>query len=297
MSEIDSAFAASGKDAAAAKEQAVARLQACALSTPFALPRLEKLIPLFDNSKLSGPASKACRAILENAEPKGHGIAAVAVPMLLTGMDDKKWKVKAGCIELLVPCLKQMEHTPAQLAQSLPLIVPKLAEAALEVRAEIRKATGAVLREIGSLVASPEIKKLSGDLVTALVEPPNQKHTQGVLEKMGSQTFLSMIDPASLSLLMPVLMRGLKERDSMSKKWSAQIFGATVMLVQDVDCIRPYLKSVMPMLQAALFDPVPEVQRESAKAFGVLEQIIPDYSRQSNQPWLFGRLRGTEVGE
>jgi len=297
MGEIDSAFAASGKDAAAAKEQAVARLQACALSTPFALPRLEKLIPLFDNSKLAAPALKASRAILENANPRGHGIASTAVPMLLAGMADKKWKVKAGCIELLVPCLKQVEHTPAQLAQSLPLIVPKLAEAALEVRAEIRTATGAVLREIGSLVASPEIKKLSGDLVTALVEPTNQKHTQGVLEKMGSQTFLSLIDPASLSLLMPVIMRGLKERDSMSKKWSAQIFGATVMLVQDVDCIRPYLKSVMPMLQAALFDPVPEVQRESAKAFGVLEQIIPDYSRQSNQPWLFARLRSSEIGE
>jgi ATPase subunit of ABC transporter with duplicated ATPase domains len=297
MSEVDAAFAASGKDAAAAKEKAVAKLQACAASTPFVIPRLQNLIPLFDNSKLAAPALKASRAILENANPQGHGIAEVAVPMLLAGIADKKWKVKAGCIELLVPCLKQVEHTPAQLAQSLPLIVPKLAEAALEVRAEIRTATGAVLREIGSLVASPEIKKLSGDLVTALVEPTNQKHTQAVLEKMGSQTFLSLIDPASLSLLMPVIMRGLKERDSMSKKWSAQIFGATVMLVQDVDCIRPYLKAVMPMLQAALFDPVPEVQRESAKSFGVLEQILPDYSRQSNQPWLFGTLRGTEIGE
>merc|ERR1719359_1818298 len=156
-------------------------------------------------------------------------------------MEEKKWKVKAGCIELLVPCLEQMQATPAQLAESLPLIVPKLAEAALEVRAEIRAATGAVLREIGAMVASPEIKKLSQDLVTALAEPTNQKHTQGVLAKMGNQTFLSLIDPASLSLLMPVVMRGLKDRDSMSKKWSAQIFGATSMLVQDVDCMRPYL--------------------------------------------------------
>eukprot|EP00972_Heterocapsa_arctica_P036132 5316158-Heterocapsa_arctica.AAC.1 len=89
---------------------------------------------------------------------------------------------------------------------------------------------------------------------------------------MGNQTFLSLIDPASLSLLMPVVVRGLKERDSASKKWSAQIFGSTSMLVQDVETIRPYLKSVVPMLQNALTDPVAEVQREAAKAFGILEQ-------------------------
>jgi len=54
---------------------------------------------------------------------------------------------------------------------------------------------------------------------------------------------------------------------------------------------------VMPMLQALLSDPVPEVQREAAKAFGVLEQMIPEYSRQYNQGWLFGKLRNGEIGE
>jgi len=298
MADIDAAFAASGKDAAAAKASAVDRLNNLAAATPYTLPRLDKLIPLFADSKLGAPAVKTACAIVDRAVPKGHAVAAVAVPLLLVGMDDKKWKTKAGCIEVLVPCLRQMEGTtPQQLAQCLPLIVPKLAEAALEVRAEIRSATGAVLREIGALVASPEIKKLSQDLVTALAEPTNQKHTQAVLAKMGNQTFLSLIDAASLSLLMPVIVRGLKERDSMSKKWSAQIFGSTSMLVQDVETIRPYLKSVVPLLQTALTDPVPEVQRESAKAFGVLEQVLPEFSRQHGQPWLFQKLRSGELGE
>ena len=260
MQEIDAAFEGTGKDAAAAKEAAIAKLASAAACTPFVLPRLEKLVPLFDNSKLAAPSIKAACAIVENISPKGHGVASVVVPTLLAGMADKKWKIKAGCLEVLVPCLRQMEEgTPAQLAQCLPLIVPMLAEAALEVRNEIRTATSAALREIGTRVASPEIKKLAQDLVTALAEPTNQKHTQAVLAKMGNQTFLSLIDPASLSLLMPVLVRGLKERDSASKKWSAQIFGSTSMLVQDVETIRPYLKSVVPMLQSALTDPVAEV--------------------------------------
>ena len=99
---------------------------------------------------------------------------------------------------MLLPCLHQMfDSTPAQLASLLPEILSRLAEAALEVRAEIRTATGAVLREIGGLVASPEIQKLSQDLVTALAEPTNQKHTQQVLARMGNQTFMSLIDAAT----------------------------------------------------------------------------------------------------
>jgi len=96
MEEIDAALAASGKDGAAEKEKALARMLECAASTPFVLPRLEKLIPLFDNSKLAAPALKAARAAVESSQPKGHGIAAVAVPLVLAGMLDKKWKVKAG---------------------------------------------------------------------------------------------------------------------------------------------------------------------------------------------------------
>eukprot|EP00931_Biecheleriopsis_adriatica_P106681 TRINITY_DN8107_c0_g3_i1.p1 TRINITY_DN8107_c0_g3~~TRINITY_DN8107_c0_g3_i1.p1 ORF type:complete len:1430 (+),score=440.13 TRINITY_DN8107_c0_g3_i1:57-4346(+) len=293
-SEIDAALA--GKDKPA-KEKAVTRMQACAASTAFMLPRLEKLVPLFDDSKLGPGALLSAKEIIGQASPKGHGIASSVIPVVVAGMGDKKWKVKAGCIELLLPSLKQLEATPAQMAECLPLIVPKLAECALEVRAEIRNATSAVLRQIGTLVASPEIQRLSQDLVTALAEPTNQKHTQAVLAKMGSQTFLSLIDPASLSLLMPVILRGLRERDSMSKKWSAQIFGATSMLVQDPDTIRPYLKAVVPALQECLTDPVAEVQREGAKAFGVLEQVLPDWSRKNAQPYLFGKLRNGELGE
>lgn len=298
MAEIDAALETSGKDAATAKPIAIARLEALATATPYVLPRISKLIALFADSKLGDPAKKAAVAIIEKAQPKGHGIASVVVPALLSGMEDKKWKVKANCIEVLSPCLRQMgDTTPAQLATCLPLIVPKLAEAALEVRSEIRNATANVLREVGALVASPEIKKLSQELVTALAEPTNQKHTKDVLARMGNQTFLSLIDPASLSLLMPVVMRGLKERDSGSKKWSAQIFGSTSMLVQDVESMKPYLKTMLPMLQASLTDPVQEVVREVSKVFGVMEAVIPEFSQQVNQPWLFAKLRNGGVAE
>jgi len=296
--EIDEAFAASGKDAADKKAMAISTLEMLAAATPFVLPRLPQLIPLFDNSKLAAPALKAATAIVEQIAPQGHSVADRVMPPLLAGIEDKKWKVKAGCIQVLLPALKQMEGTTMlQLANCLPAIVSKLAEAALEVRAEIRNATGAVLKEIGAFVGSPEIKALSQDLVTALAEPTNQKHTQAVLAKMGNATFKSMIDEASLALLLPIVVRGLKDREAMSKKWSAQIFGSIALLVRDVDFLKPYLKTALPLLQAALNDSVPEVRREAAKAYGLLEQVMPEYSRTHCQPFLFGKLRGGDASE
>ncbi|CAE7202660.1 HEF3 [Symbiodinium sp. CCMP2592] len=297
--DIDEAFAASGKDAADKKAVAISTLEALCAATPFVLPRLPQLIPLFDNSKLAAPAVKAATAIVEAVAPKGHGIAELVMPTLLAGIDDKKWKVKVGCIQVMLPALKQMEEgvTTLQLSQWLPTIVSKLAEAALEVRAEIRTATGAVLKEIGAFVASPEIKALSTDLVTALAEPTNQKHTQGVLAKMGNTTFKSMIDEASLALLLPIVMRGLKDREATSKKWSAQILGSAALLVRDVDFLKPYLKPAFSLLQAALNDSVPEVRREAAKAFGILEQVLPEWSRTVCQPYLFSKLRAGDASE
>lgn len=298
LKELSAQLCSTGKDAATVKAAALASLENLSSASAFMLPQLPTLVDLFADSKLGAPAQKAAKAIVSHIQPKGHGIASEVLPTLLTGMQDKRWKVKAACIDVLLPCLHQMfDATPAQLAESLPQILARLAEAALEVRAEIRSATNAVLREIGNLVASPEIKKLSQDLVTALAEPTNQKHTQDVLARMGNQTFMSLIDAASLSLLMPIVVRGLREREPASKKWSAQIFGSTSQLVQNVDFIKPYLPMVVPMLEQALFDPVSEVKREAAKTFGVMEHVLPEYSQRKLLPWLFGKLRKGEQGE
>jgi hypothetical protein len=108
---------------------------------------------------------------------------------------------------------------------------------------------------------------------------------------------MSLIDAASLALLMPIVVRGLRSQEGQSKKWSAQIFGSVAMLVKDAQLMQPYLKAVLPLLQELLTDPVAEVQREAAKAFGVLEQVMPDFSWTVTTPWLFQKMGNGNQGE
>ena len=48
----------------------------------------------------------------------------------------------------------------------------------------------------------------------------------------------------------------MKQRGSLIGKGSAQVLGSTSMSVQKVDTIRPYLKSVVPIIKEALTDHV-----------------------------------------
>eukprot|EP00928_Gymnodinium_smaydae_P042317 TRINITY_DN2850_c0_g1_i2.p1 TRINITY_DN2850_c0_g1~~TRINITY_DN2850_c0_g1_i2.p1 ORF type:complete len:1428 (-),score=360.53 TRINITY_DN2850_c0_g1_i2:265-4080(-) len=239
----------------------------------------------------------AASSIIAKFTPKGHGVVQFVLPTLMALVDDKNWKVRVVGMKLLPSCLAQMHHTTKQLSELLSRLLPQLlAGPLMEPRKEIQEAARGVLEVIAKEVRNSEVSALSSDIVRAVADPATQKYTQDVLAKLGSTTFMNYIDAASLSLLIPIMTRGLKEREQKSRKWSAQILGAVVTLVRDIDYLRPYLPTLLPMLKECAVDPTYEIQREAAKAFGMLTQELPDWSRKELQPWLCIELCSKDVG-
>jgi len=166
----------------------------------------------------------------------------------------------------------------------------------MEPRQDVQSAARDVLAVIAKMVRNSEVSRLSADVVLALADPANQKNTQDVLSKLGSTTFMNYIDAPSLALLVPIMTRGLKEREQKSRKWSSQIFGASVMLVKDSEYLRPYMPVLLPLLKECVVDPTYEIQREAAKCFGMLTQELADYSRAHLQPWLCVEISSKDPG-
>merc|ERR1719210_263837 len=190
-----------------------------------------------------------------------------------------------------------MQHTTKQLSALLSQLLPQLLDGPLmEPRKEVQEAATGVLEVIGTQVRNSEVSALSKEVVRAVADPANQKYTQEVPAKLGSTTFMNYIDAASLAFLIPIMTRGLKEREQKSRKWSAQILGAVVTLVKDIEYLRPYLPALLPLLKECAVDPVYEIQREAAKAFGMLTQELPDWSRANLQPWLCTEIGSTDLG-
>lgn len=280
--------------------QAFACLASVAWATPLLVGEpLKSLVALHKDKKVGTNSLEAAAAVIAKFTPKGHGIVQLVLPALLELVDNKDWEVRVCGLKLLAPCLQQMQHTNKQLSELLSRLLPQLLSvdgALMEPRKKVQEAAREVLEVIGTQVRNSEVSALSKEVVRAVADPANQKYTQEVLCKLGSTTFMNYIDAASLAFLIPIMTRGLKEREQKSRKWSAQILGAVVTLVKDIEYLRPYLPQLLPLLKECAVDPVPEIQREAAKAFGMLTQELPDWSRMHLQPWLCIEVGSKDLG-
>mmetsp|Transcript_110277 Transcript_110277/g.351512 ORF Transcript_110277/g.351512 Transcript_110277/m.351512 type:complete len:1415 (-) Transcript_110277:22-4266(-) len=280
------------------REQALTILETMAWATPLLVGEpLQALIALHGDAKVGKPCLETATAIMKKFTPKGHGVVQLVLPTIMTLVEDKNWKVRIVGLKLLPSALQQMQHTTKQLSELLSRLLPLLlAGPLMEPRKEVQDAARETLEVIGKLVRNSEVSRLSADVVQAVADPANQKYTQEALAKLGGTTFMNYMDAASLALLVPIMTRGLKEREQKSRKWSAQILGAIVTLVKDIEYLRPYLPTLLPLLKECAIDPTYQIQREAAKAFGMLTQELPCWSKTELQPWLCAGIASTDLG-
>lgn len=90
---------------------------------------------------------------------------------------------------------------------------------------------------------------------------------------------------------MPVVHRGLRDRSGDVKKRAARIVGNLCALINDPKDMGPYVPLLLPEVQAALADPLPEVRAASAKALGALVTGMAAAHVGDMTPWLLEKLR------
>ncbi|KAA8498923.1 Protein ILITYHIA [Porphyridium purpureum] len=193
---------------------------------------------------------------------------------LLGGLRQMQWRTKAAAAELLGA---MAFCAPRQLALCLPQIVPELARSMADAHPKVAAAAERAIARIAAVARSPELRALSGVLISALREP--ETATRGALDAMLATEFIHAVDAASLALLVPPLQRALRGRDTQNKIRAATIVGAISAHVHAGSDVMPYLPQLLPPLHAALFDPLPLVRRTAARACGSLaaslRSIVP----------------------
>lgn len=241
-------------------------------------PYVESIVPLLlltfadNDSDVRSSTQDTSRAIMSRIS--GFGVQSI-LPSLLSGLQDHQWRSKKGSVELI----GAMAYcAPRQLSASLPTIIPKLNEVLTDSHAQVRAAGNDSLTRFGEVITNPEIQQLVPSLLKALSDP--NKYTEDALDKLLKTSFLHYIDSPSLSMLMPILERGMQERSATTKKKSAKIFGLLASLTTPNDLI-PHLSSLIPCLRTVLIDTVPDVRATAAKALGSLveklgERNFPD---------------------
>ncbi|KAG8759295.1 translational activator of GCN4, partial [Ceratobasidium sp. 428] len=202
----------------------------------------------------------ASKVIMANMS--GYGVKLI-LPTLLETLEEKQWRTKKGSIELL----GAMAYcAPKQLSVSLPTVIPQLTGVLTDSHAQVRTAANKSLKQFGEVISNPEIQSLVPTLLKAMVDPDK---TSSALTNLLNTSFVHYIDSPSLALLVPIIVRGLKERSADTKRKAAQIVGNLSSLTDSKDFI-PYLSQLMPLVHVVLVDPVPEARATAAKALGTL---------------------------
>jgi len=134
--------------------------------------------------------------------------AALILPALLHEIKTAgKWQVKTGSLAVLD---QLVASAPFQIGRLTPDIVPVLAEAIWDTKADVKKAARETLTKSTALISNKDIERFIPALIKALINPVEE--VPGTIALLSATTFVSEVDSPTLSLMAPLLSRGLNEK-------------------------------------------------------------------------------------
>ena len=140
--------------------------------------------------------------------------AALLLPALLHQIKTAgKWQVKTGALTILD---RLIVRAPQQTAKLMPEIVPVLSEAIWDTKADVKKQARESLTKATALVSNKDIERFIPALIKSLINPVEE--VPKTIQLLSATTFVSEVDSPTLSLMVPLLSRGLSEKLTATKR-------------------------------------------------------------------------------
>jgi elongation factor 3 len=156
----------------------------------------------------------AVEAVREYVAAMNPWATALILPALLHEIKTAgKWQIKTGSLIVLNQLVKS---APVQTARLMPEIVPILAEAIWDTKADVKKAARDSLTKATALVSNKDIERFIPALIKALINPVEE--VPNTIALLSATTFVSEVDSPTLSLMVPLLSRGLSEKLTATKR-------------------------------------------------------------------------------
>ncbi|KAF2684032.1 ARM repeat-containing protein [Lentithecium fluviatile CBS 122367] len=238
------------KKDAVARERALDAIRAIAQHStvsPAVEPYLVALLPntlaaVADKmSAVKVAAQTASEAIVSAANP--NAVKAI-IPHIIHSLENTlKWPEKMTdlkCIEILT------KSAPAQFALRVPDLIPVISGAMWDTKPEVKKAAYATMEKLCALISNKDIERFIPELIKCIAKPENVPETVHLL---GATTFVTDVHEPTLAIMVPLLERGLVERETAIKRKSAVIVDNMCKLVEDPQIVAAFLPRLMPALE------------------------------------------------
>jgi elongation factor 3 len=164
--------------------------------------------------KMPAVRTAAVEAVREYAAAMNPWATGLILPALLHEIKTAgKWQIKTGSLVVLN---QLVVSAPTQMARLMPEIVPILSDAIWDTKADVKKAARDSLTKATALVSNKDIERFIPALIKALINPVEE--VPGTIALLSATTFVSEVDSPTLSLMVPLLSRGLSEKLTATKR-------------------------------------------------------------------------------
>ncbi|KAI0193859.1 ABC transporter [Astrocystis sublimbata] len=185
-------------------------------------------------------AQAATLAIIEAINP--NSIKAALPHLTNSILTAQKWPEKMTALD----CIDTLVRTaPAQLAYRVPALIPVISESMWDTKKEVKDRAYKTMEKICQLIVNRDIERFIPELIKCIAKPENVPETVHLL---GATTFVTEVHEPTLALMVPLLDRGLAERETAIKRKAAVIVDNMCKLVDDPNIVAPFLPKMMPGL-------------------------------------------------
>jgi len=238
--------------------------EAEALTKECLTPALEQSISKSLAVRKAGP--DAAFAICKNITPFAMKSL---LPLLTAQLDvEKKWQIR----ETALNCLATFSKTaPRQLSNTLPVLVPELTACMWDTKKQIKTASKEAMQAAMEVIGNKDIEHMTAKILTAITKP---KEVPEIMHVMAGVTFVQSVESPALAMVVPLLLRALREKSTATKRQSAVIINNMSKLVDDPLDAAPFLPLLLPALEqnaSSIADP--EARDITQKAVDQLQRL------------------------
>merc|ERR1719217_293891 len=162
--------------------------------------------------------------------------------------------------------------------QTLPAIVVKMMEVAQDPKPAIKEAAVAALKQCCSVIDNADVYPLIDTVISANMNPDAEG--ESCLDKLVATTYVSAVDEPTLSIIIPVLMRGLRVKGNVQMvRKSAVVVDTMFKLVNNPKDIAFFAPELIPELTKCAEEiAMPEVRDKCAEALNTVKVTLGEFA-------------------
>lgn len=231
--------------AEAAMQFAATLMKECPQAEPHVLAVMADIIDQA-GSKVPSVSKAAESSALAISAAISENAVNLVLPALFVNMDiKKKWQSRALALNILAGF---SDHAPDQLGHALPAVVPEVTPSMSDTKKQVKEAATKAMTAACDVIGNKDLEHMTGDIVKAIQNP---KDVPEIMHKMAGVIFVQSVESQALAMVVPLLLRGLREKSTATKRQSSVIIENMSKLVDEPTDARPFLPLLMPALEKA----------------------------------------------